>query len=200
MCGRYTIFTEEDIVEMNAIIAKISEKFFGKPVATGEIFPTNFAPVLQLDGGMLTPGAGVWGFPKWDGKGVIINARAETALDKPTFKRPLLERRCVIPSTGFYEWRHVEGRAKKDKYLLRLPDTKILYMAGMMNSFKDAEGKPYEAFCILTTGANPSVAPVHDRMPVILQPDERERWLTDGEFMVRVLERVGPELVLTLTA
>ena len=76
----------------------------------------------------------------------------------------------------------------------------MLYMAGMTGFFKDAAGQPYEAFCILTTAANESVQRIHDRMPVILAADEREAWLSDDGFMSHVLERVGLELVLTLTA
>ena len=181
---------------MNAIIAEISQRFGDQPVATGEIFPTNLAPVLWMEDKQLAPKPVRWGFPKWDGKGVIINARAESAPVKNMFRGPLLESRCVIPSTGFYEWQHIEGKKKKDKYLLRLPDTEMLYMAGLTGLFKDAAGKPIEAYCILTTVANQSVRPIHDRMPVILQPDERERWLADDGFMHHVLERVGPELVL----
>jgi len=196
MCGRYTVFTEEEIIEMNAIIAEVSQRFGYKPVATGEIFPTNLAPVLWMEANRLSPKPVLWGYPKWDGKGVIINARAETALEKNMFRKSLLERRCVIPSTGFYEWQHVEGKKKKDKYLLRLPESKMLYMAGMTGFFKDATGQPYEAYCILTTASNESVQPIHDRMPVILMPDEREAWLTDEGFMQHVLERAGPELTL----
>ena len=195
MCGRYSVFTEAEIIEMNAIIAEVSQRFGNQPVATGEIFPTNLAPVLWMEANRLAPKPVLWGYPKWDGKGVIINARAETALTKNMFRKSLLERRCVIPSTGFFEWLHVEGKKKKDKYLLRLPDTEMLHMAGMSGTFKDTAGQPYEAFCILTTAANESVQPIHDRMPVILSPNEREAWLTDNDFMSHVLERAGPELV-----
>lgn len=199
MCGRYTVFTEEEIIEMNAIIAEIGKKYGENAVSalkTDEIFPANLAPVLIMERDRLTPKPAVWGFPKWDGKGRIINARAETALERPMFRKPLLERRCVIPSTGFYEWKSVEGKKKKAKYLLRLPDSQMLYMAGMTNVFQDAAGNPYAAYCILTTAASKSVKEIHDRMPVILTPDERETWLTDDNFMRHVLERSGPELVL----
>jgi len=198
MCGRYTVFTEAEIIEMRAIIDEISRKFGPEAIKTGEIFPTNTAPILTLNDHRLAPFPVSWGFPKWDGKGVIINARAETAIEKNMFRKSLLERRCVIPSTGFFEWLHVEGKKKKDKYLLRLPDTEMLFMAGMSGFFKDAANQPYEAFCILTTAANASVQPIHDRMPVILMPDEREAWLNDDGFMQHVLDRAGPELTLEL--
>ena len=196
ICGRYTVFTEAEIVEMNAIVAEVTRRFADRPVTTGEIFPTDLAPVLWMEGGALAPKPMRWGFPKWDGKGVIINARAETAMYKNMFRRPLLECRCVIPSTGFYEWRRTGGVKRKDKYLLRLPNAKMLYMAGMAGFFRDVAGKLSEAYCILTTAASGSVGEIHDRMPVVLMPDELEGWLNDVGFVQRVLGREGPELVL----
>ena len=70
----------------------------------------------------------------------------------------------------------------------------MLYMAGIINTFRDATGSDYSAFVILTTAANDSVAPIHDRMPVILEPDERVRWIRDERFMDHALRRAGPEL------
>lgn len=116
---------------------------------------------------------------------MIFNARAESALEKPMFRKPVLERRCVVPSTGFYEWDHTGGQ--KEKYFLRLPDEGVLYMAGIA---KDS------AFTILTTAASPSVARIHERMPVILRREELRNWLGDGAFIRTVLDRPGPELAL----
>jgi len=218
MCGRYLVEAEvySDIWK---ILANIAAEKDG--LAKGEVFPTNTAPVITAVGAEAIK----WGFPKWKGAGVIINARAETALDKNMFRKPLLERRCVIPSSGFFEWDHAGGnisditggnisdktggsisdkdrivtnaKKKKDKYLLRRPGERVLYMAGMVNQFRDADGIQYNAFVILTTAANEWVAPLHDRMPVILAPDERDRWLTDAGFMEHALSRAGPELSLT---
>ena len=86
MCGRYTIFTENEIVEIRAIIQEISRIFGDGAVNTGEISPTNVAPILTLSNHRLAPSPVSWGFPRWDGKGVIINARCETALQKPLFR------------------------------------------------------------------------------------------------------------------
>jgi putative SOS response-associated peptidase YedK len=105
------------------------------------------------------------------------------------FRSSLERRRCVIPSTGFYEWKHEGGKQKKDKYLLTLPGEKMLYMAGFYGAFKDGLGKPYEGFVILTAQANDSIAKLHDRMPVILSASLRELWLGDtgmaGEIIAR---------------
>jgi len=197
----------------------------------GEVFPTNYAPVISSDGIAVLK----WGFPNWKNSGVIINARAETALDKKTFSKPLRERRCAVPSSGFYEWsrsggRHCSdsgrggdlphygdllgssesvsgggsgsggGRKLKDKYLLRRPGEHVLYMAGFASTFRDAPGIEYNAFVILTTAANDFVSPIHDRMPVILAPDEVDLWSRDDAFMEYALYRSGPELSAELIA
>ena len=194
MCGRYTVFTENEILEMRVIIEEISRNFGPQAIKTGEIFPTNLAPVLSRNESRIAPRPVAWGFPRWDGKGTIINARSETALEKRMFSRPLLTRRCVIPSTGFYEWAHMGGKAKKDKLLFCRPGEPMLYMAGMMDTFKGADGFARDTFVILTTGANASMSPFHDRMPVILAPHEQEDWLDSEAFMRLVLAREGPEL------
>ena len=195
ICARYTVFTEDEIIEMKAIIAEVSRKFGDGAVKMGEIYPTNTAPVLTLEDNHPAPIPVAWGFPKWDGKGVVINARAETAAEKPMFREALQSRRCVIPSTGFFEWRHI-GNKEKEKYLLNEPGKGMLYMAGMIGSFKNKNGE-HDAFTILTTAANESVAPLHDRMPVILQAEEIEAWLRDGAFVWTVLDRICPALTLT---
>ncbi len=104
-----------------------------------------------------------WGFPQFTGSRVIINARSKTALEKPTFKRLLLERRCVAQSTGFYEWKQNRG-GKKVKYLIRLSNNRMLYFVGSVNTFKDTTGTEFEDLAILTTGANESMPAIHDRI------------------------------------
>jgi len=193
MCGRYLIDDEAyaDIWELlnNPLFSK---DFLLQTVAKGEVFPTNLAPVYTKEG----VAAVKWGFPHWQNAGeVIINARSETALDKNMFKRPLRERRCVVPSNGFFEWHRVAGQKKKDKYLFKHHDDDKLYMAGIFNTFREPSGAEYNAFVILTTDASDSVARIHNRMPLILKEDEREYWLNDDIFMELVLRRPGPELL-----
>lgn len=210
MCARYTVFSEEEIIEIRSIIAEVSRKFGEGAVNTGEIRPTNTAPILTMDSNKLTPYPVSWGFPKWDGKGVVINARCESALQKAMFSKPLLTRRCVIPSTGFFEWTFESAleqqislfpaantpnpKEPKVKLLFRRPDVPMLYMAGMINTFRDKDGKAKDAFIILTTAANASMLPFHDRMPVILSQNECEDWIIDETFMQEVLVRSGSEL------
>lgn len=210
MCARYTVFTEDEIIEIRSIIAEVSRKFGDSAVATGEIRPTNIAPILTMDGGHLAPQPISWGFPKWDGKEVLINARSESALEKPMFSEALLTRRCVIPSTGFFEWaNYVEPatqlsfftdeskpstKPQKIKLHFRRPNEQMLYMAGMIGRFKGADGLDKDAFIILTTAANESMSRFHDRMPVILAADEREDWISSDAFMRKVLSREGSAL------
>lgn len=191
MCGRYYIETEEELTEIRAIIQETQDKLYGKPEAAqlkmGEIFPTNTVPILGLNGAE----AMQWGFPKWDGKGVVINARSETVHDKNMFRGSLMERRCVVPTTGFYEWRH-EGGKSKEKYLFTLPGEKVLYLAAIYNIF---EGDTLARFSILTTAANESMVPYHDRMPVLLGAGERDWWISDGNSTDGILHRVPAQLV-----
>ena len=188
MCGRYLI--DDDDNSDIWLLFNMPDSL--QNISRGEIFPTNIAPVINCNGAT----AAKWGFPHWKSNGVIINARAETALEKSMFRKPLEERRCVVPSSGFYEWDRSGGRKKAQKYLLRLPGENILYMAGMINVFRDASGSEYSAFVILTTGASDTVALIHDRMPLILAPDEQDLWIGDTGFMEYALHRPGPELVL----
>lgn len=212
MCGRYAIECEEENIELKEIIEEIGRRYAGKPelafLKTGEIFPTEIVPILASEDAR--PLLMRWGMPRWDGKGAIINARCETAMEKKMFRPNLLARRCVVPSTGFYEWSHKEVRqptlfdfeeskessfsaangaeSGKGKYLLRIPDAPMLYMAG----FYTAEARIGEApppFVILTTAANEWVAPLHSRMPLILEKKNVLSWLTDSRAAASLLSR-----------
>lgn len=190
MCGRYYIADEEEILEMREIIREVNERYAHTPehaaMKTGEIFPTNIVPILTAQGSHHRANLMKWGFPRWDGPGVIINARAETASEKPMFRSGVAARRCLVPSTGFFEWKHEDEKKKKDKYLLRLKEEPMLYFAGLYNTFVDNDGQPTTGFVILTTAANESVAPIHNRMPIILTGNKKDMWLTD-ELLSRAL-------------
>jgi putative SOS response-associated peptidase YedK len=108
----------------------------------------------------------------------VINARAETAADKPTFRKALRQRRCLIPATGFYEW--VRSGRSKQPFLFRLQDGGLAAFAGLWEAGRDPDGKEDEACAILTTEANELVRTAHDRMPVILDPRHYAAWLDPG--------------------
>lgn len=193
MCGRYN-FTEEDNEEIEKILRKINEerKDYADDVFNmGEIFPTHTVPVLALEAGKPTIQLMKWGFPKWNNKGVIINARSEDAAEKKSFAQPLREKRCVVLSTGFFEWQKLDPKLPKTKYLFNHPISPMLYMAGAFNTFKSEQR---DCFVIFTRDANKHINDVHSRMPVILYKNELKRWLADGESTHEFFKRDDIEL------
>jgi putative SOS response-associated peptidase YedK len=197
MCGRYTIFTEDEIIEMREIINEISKTFGPQAIKTGEIFPADTVPLVALADGKIEVTRGTWGFPSWEpGKRPIINARSESAREKRMFAEPLRQGRCVVPSTGYYEWMR-EGKKAADKFMLREPGSKMLYMAGVQRQYQDKGGEWRNHFVILTREPTAFISAFHDRMPVILRKDEIARWLRSDEHVLDVFIRPGPELVRT---
>ena len=181
MCGRYTGYVDE-CEELKTIYTEAVRRYPGVKFHSGEIFPTNTVPLLMGHQEGLAPVPGTWGYPGYNGKGVIINARAETAGVKPTFAESLRYRRCVVPTTGYFEW-----SAEKRKFLFRQPDRTILYLAGLYREYADGL-----RFVILTTSANASTADIHPRMPVVLGEDMLELWGYDAKFAEWYLQQVMP--------
>lgn len=179
MCGRYYI-DDETSREIRKLLAQLDAKFQGRKSKRGDIAPTNQAPILIGSNNEIQPDLFTWGFPNFKGSGVIINAKSETAFEKKMFRESLLSRRCIIPANGFYEW-----NKNKEKIYFTQPDSDIIYMAGIYNTFKDEC-----RFVILTTGANLSMANVHDRMPLILQKDQLQPWLFDQVQTPELLKQV----------
>jgi len=106
----------------------------------------------------------------------LINARSETVAEKPTFRHAIKHRRCIVPTSGFYEWSH-DG-SKKQPYYIQLADRSPMCLAGLWESWKAPDGSELETFSILTTTANELITPIHDRMPVILASDTFDLWLS----------------------
>lgn len=149
MCGRFYILAEEA----------------GETVVQ-EIFPTQEVEVLTRYGRRRMR----WGIPQIIGKGVMINARAETVAVKPMYSRSFATNRCLVPAQGFYEWLHQEDKKTKDKYRLDRADGEKMMMAGIYNE----QGQ----FVIITQPPNETVKPLHDRMPVVMpSPEIQELWL-----------------------
>lgn len=186
MCGRYAFFTDRELAEIDEILDQIDKDMNRDRMKTGEIFPTDLAPVLLPGRERPKPVLMNWGFPNFRNKGVIINARAETAWDKKMFASSLRERRCAIPSTGFYEW-----DKDKKKFIFNMPEGGVLYMAGLYNRF-DGENR----FVILTTQAQGIIESVHDRMPVVLPKAQLADWLEDPGLAVPILAGAHPELTM----
>ena len=186
MCGRYQ-FSADEYKEIRQIVRDAQRRSEGNernfPMA-GDICPSQVAPVLVSRGEKIVGEFQQWGLPGFRGRQQIINARAETVTEKPMFRRSIAFQRCVIPATGFYEW-----DADKRRYLFRMPARTELYMAALYGVF-GGEAR----YCILTTQANASVAPVHHRMPLVLRAQEVRPWLEDEQTARRLLHETPPEL------
>ena len=183
MCGRYYIEDEDSAEELRQIIEEVQRKSAEKAetIRTGEVFPSDLAPVIANNRQLVpTPFAMKWGYSLPDGK-LIINARSETAPEKSLFRDGMLNRRCLVPASNFFEWEK-RGR-EKVKYAIRPVGRAILYMAGV---YRMEGGRP--TFAILTREPAEPIAFIHDRMPVILPAEALAEWLdirNDGRDVLR---------------
>lgn len=180
MCGRFLLFTSEEYIEIRAILEEIERNHNEELInmKTGEIAPTNYAPIItSSEENKREARLFKWGFPNFkQTSGVIINARSETIEEKPTFKKALYTKRCIIPACAFYEWKGSDK--KKDKFIIKPYGYKFFYMAGIYNTYKDKNGDDYNAFAIITTAANKEMSTIHDRMPILLtSKDDCNGWL-----------------------
>ena len=108
-----------------------------------------------------------------------INAVSETVIEKPAFREAIRRRRCLIPADGFYEWQKLSAK-EKQPYNVGMQDGSIFAMAGLWDRWKDPSGSYLESCSVLTTHANPLLKEIHERMPVILKPEEYDQWLDPG--------------------
>ena len=160
------------------------------------IAPTQQAPVMRLDGGARVMVSLRWGLvPSW-AKAVgdiplLINSRSETIIEKPSFRSAFQGRRCLVPADGFYEWQAV-GKEKQAWHINR-PDGGPFAFAGLWERWENPEGGTLESFAIVTTSANATVKPIHDRMPVILLPDAFPTWLEGDTAAVGALMQALPD-------
>ena len=176
MCSRYFLDADGNVIAYT----------FAVPENTAvrrryNIAPTQEAPVVRIGAGGARELALLrWGLvPPWAKELAVgtrmINARAEGVEAKPAFRAAVRERRCLVPATGFYEWKGLPGR--KQPYAITV-ERPLFAFAGLWETWAPRAGEPVETFTIITTDANPAIASVHDRMPVILPREAEEAWLT----------------------
>lgn len=172
MCGRYYIADADKAEELKRIIDLINRKASNNSSlkTSGEIFPTDTVPVIANSKNLKPlPFAMEWGYIASDGKR-LINARSETASQKPTFRDGMIQRRCLIPASHYFEW---EKRGhNKVKYAIGSNSNEPIYIAGI---YRIENGSP--RFCILTREPAESISFIHNRMPVILETDILWDWL-----------------------
>lgn len=180
MCGRYFV-DDEMWREIKKICKQIDDSKL--KVTRGDVRPTDMAVVLMGMKEVRTEQM-QWGFTQQYQDGLLINARAETVLSKPSFRDSMRHCRCVIPAAGFYEWNKA-----KEQVSFRMPQSKILYMAGIWQP--TAKEKQ---FTILTTSPNDSVSPVHDRMPLVLTSEEIIPWIQSFDVAEKLLTKTPPFL------
>lgn len=164
------------------------------------VAPTNDVYVVVEDGGLRRLQTFHWGLiPFWakDRKvgQKMINARAETLLEKNAYKRPFAKRRCIIPADGFFEWKKVPGRKTKQPMYIHRTDGEPFAFAGLWELWKPEATKDDESTwirsCTIITGEpNEAVAPIHDRMPVMLPPSAWDQWLDPGNDDVATLGKL----------
>jgi len=181
MCGRYRLSRRKQLVE----------EYFDCPSDEQEWAPRyNIAPTQPVPVIRQHPKEPIrrlslmkWGLiPSWakdsSGSASMINARSETASTKPAFRDALKSRRCLIPADGFYEW--VRTAKPKQTYCFEVNDGELFAFAGLWDRWKDPSGNWIRTCAILTTTPNAVTSAVHDRMPVILDPNNYELWLDPG--------------------
>lgn len=181
MCGRYEL--SMDMPEIRRILREVDRKqgdsLEHASMKESEIFPTNIVPVIGGNGAELMK----WGYSGY--KSRVINARSETAFEKAMFRKSLFERRCLIPASGYYEWKRTRSGGKtKQKYALFRPG-QPLYMAGL---WREEQGEKLPVFVILTREAGSAIAEIHDRMPVILPEQVCKEWVSqtaDAGYIMR---------------
>jgi putative SOS response-associated peptidase YedK len=176
MCGRYTLATTPEALADAFVLAEVSA--FPRRY---NIAPTQPVATIVQDGKTRRRKFRLmrWGLiPSWAKDPAIgnnlINARAETVQEKPSFRSAFKYRRCLIPADGFYEWQKLKGSAKQP-YYFHLNDGKIFAFAGLWESWNDIE-----TCTILTTTANDLLQPIHERMPVMIAPQFYDTWLSSN--------------------
>ncbi len=197
MCGRYAITSAPEAIR----------RLFGYDEQPNfppryNVAPTQPVPIVRLVEGRRRFALVRWGLiPSWvkDPRtfSLLINARGESVNDKPAFRAAMRRRRCLFPADGFYEWRR-DGE-RKTPYYIRLQTGLPIGFAGLWETWTGPNGEEVETAAIVTTRASNAIAPIHDRMPVIISPDSFDLWLdganVDGETAAALIAPVRDGLL-----
>jgi len=182
MCGRFTLTVSPE--ELQAAFPDF--QIPGDIPPSYNIAPSQPVPVIPNDGKKqltfykwgLVP---MWADEETFGGYNLINARAETVAEKPSFRTPFRRKRCLVLSDGFYEWKKTSSKGSKTPYYVRMKDETPFAFAGLWDRWQSPHGDELLSACIITTEPNDIVKPIHSRMPVILPREGYEAWLHPGE-------------------
>lgn len=193
MCGRYSLF------HLPEFIAEYQLALPGLMKPRYNIAPSQPVPAIVANDGGLEVRELRWGLiPFWskDASNRLINARAETVDEKPSFKQSFAARRCLVPADGFYEWKK-EG-PRKQPYRITLTDRTVFCFAGLWGSWRSPGGEGINSFTIITTAANEVIRPIHNRMPVVLTRYDESVWLdrdADHQTLKNMLQPYDSDLM-----
>jgi putative SOS response-associated peptidase YedK len=202
MCGRYAITLPPEAVR--AVFGYVEQPNFPPRY---NVAPTQPVPVVRME---RNPGGGAarhfvlmrWGFLRGFVKDpkdfpLVINARVETLAEKPSFRNALRRRRCIFIADAFYEWRR--ARKPSQPYLFRRRDGAPMALAGLWETWAGPNGEEVDTACIVTVAANASLAPIHDRMPAILEAEQFDAWLDiaadDADKALALLQPAGEDVL-----
>jgi putative SOS response-associated peptidase YedK len=183
VCGRFSLYEPSERV---ARAFGVDEVTAGEPEARYNVAPSQqiLSVVCSRDGTTRRMGTLKWGLvPSWAKDPSIgyktINARAETVASAPSFRRAFERRRCLVPANGFFEWYHDpdQKRRRGQPYFAAAPDRSLLALGGVWEVWHGPDDEVLRTVAIITTIANPEMAPIHDRMPVIVEKDDWALWL-----------------------
>lgn len=190
MCGRYTLTSQDGLVEAFGLAAPAPAEPGAWWRPRFNIAPTQPAPVVVERDGVRTLEWMRWGLvPRWaDAPEVgarMINARGETLAERPAFRDAVRRRRCVVPADGFFEWRRLPataGRSRKAPMYVHPRPRRPVALAGLWDRWRRPDGGWLTTFAIVTGPPSALVAPLHDRMPVVVPPARLAAWLGPGEL------------------
>jgi putative SOS response-associated peptidase YedK len=186
MCGRYNLIVTGQQIMDHFRLLSLPAHNPDYNIPPGQ----KILAIVQLEDGSNKAVNLHWGLiPSWSKDRAIshhlINARAETLTEKPSFKKAYQQRRCLIPATGFYEWQATA--AGKQPYHIHKPDNSLFAFGGIWEHWKNDQETVYSC-AIITTVANDKMAPIHDRMPVIIAPEDYNHWLNKKTAIVEIAD------------
>lgn len=198
MCGRFAITLPDDAMVQMFDAAPANDL---PPVPRYNVCPTQPVAAVVSRDGRRHVGPMRWGFiPRWyktptDGP-LLFNARGETIAEKPAFRDAARQRRCLIPASGFFEWTK-EGETRLPWYITRANDAPMVF-AGVWQVWHGSEGARIASCAIVTTAAKGPMADLHDRVPVILNPDDWPLWLGEAGHGAATLMQPLPDDALSM--